>query len=482
MDELVLGIDIGTTAVKAAAFDRAGRQVFGYADNHPTLRAPGGIVEQDPSEWMMRVRAILAGLARQGLLARIRAVGITSQVNSHVFVGDDGKPLHPAIIWQDGRCAAAARALDAQVAAEDRMRWWGAPLPIDASHALARMAWMAEQRPEIWAQTRAVLLPKDYVIRALTGVWISDPMSNIGLVGPDLAYVPELLALVPGAAERLVPLADAADVAGRVPLAPGLPEVPVSVGIMDAWAGMIGVGMRAEGDAVYLSGTSEVLGLVSQVAHPVPGVLVFPTLGDITLHAGPTQSGGASVAWFCATFGVTPETMAAEAGVAGAAPLFLPHLAGERAPIWDAGARGAFLNLSAEMGRPEMARGVYEGVACSARLLLDALEASAGRPAGAMLCGGGGFRSDRWNQIRADMLGRPLKRLAVRDPGVLGAAALASVAGGLHGSLAAALDEIVVHDRTYEPDPARHASYAELFARYRAAYEALRALRPPQAG
>lgn len=475
--ELVLGIDIGTTAVKAAAFDLRGRRLHAFAAPVAMRRGPGGIAEQAPQDWLDRLGEALEALSAAGLPEGIGAVGITSQVNTHVFVDREGRPLAPAITWQDGRAAGEAARLDARIAAEDRLRWWGAPMGIDASHALARMAWMATHRPEAWARTQAVLLPKDFVIRALTGATVSDPMSNIGLVGSDLAYLPDLVALVPGAAERLAPLAPSPSVAGRARLGPGLGEVPVSVGIMDAWAGFHGVGLRAEGDAAYLSGTSEVIAAASETATGEPGLLVFPRHGNLRLHAGPTQSGGASVAWFCEAFGTTPEAMGREVEAAGPdvrAPLFLPHLAGERAPLWDPRARGAFLGLEAGMARAALARGVFEGVALSARLLLEAMDRSTGRRADLLLCGGGGFRSEAWNRIRADVLGRPLRRAAVPDAGVLGAAALGAVAAGLQPDLPAALADLVTHDRSYEPDPARAARYDDLFALYRPAYEALR--------
>jgi xylulokinase len=475
--DLILGIDIGTSAVKAGAFDGRGRRVRAFAAGTRTRRAPGGVAEQDPDEWLRHLTAALDDLRRAGLLPAVAAVGVTSQVNTHVFVDGGGRPLAPAILWQDGRAAPDAAALDARVSDAERARWWGAPMRIDASHALARMAWMARERPEAWAATRAVLLPKDLAIRALTGAAVSDPMSNIGLVGPDLAYVPDLLALAPGAADRLPPLADVMSVAGLARLAPGLPEVPVAVGIMDAWAGLHGVGLKADGDAAYLSGTSEVLAAASEAGPGAPGILVFPRHRGLRVHAGPTQAGGAAVAWFCAAAGLSPEAMAAEVEGAGPdlrAPLFLPHLAGERAPLWDAEARGAFLGLEAGMGRAALARGVFEGVAHSARLLLEALDASAGRRAEVLLCGGGGFRSDAWNQIRADVLGRPLRRAAVADAGVLGAAALAAVAAGLRPSLEEALAEVVAYDRLYEPDPVRAARHDETFALFRPAYEALR--------
>jgi xylulokinase len=475
MGELVLGIDIGTTAVKAAVFDPRGRRLHAFAAPVPMRRGPGGLAEQDPQDWLARLREAMDGIRAAGLAQGIGAVGLTSQVNTHVFVDEGGHPLAPALTWADTRAADTARALDARISPEERLRWWGAPMGIDASHALARMAWMAAHRPEVWERTRAVLLPKDFVLRALTGALVSDPMSNIGLVGADLAYPQGALALVPGASDRLPPLAPSTSVAGRLALAPGLPKIPVSVGIMDAWAGFYGVGLRAEGDATYLSGTSEVIATASEPATGEPGILVFPRHGGLRVHVGPTQSGGASLAWFCETHGITPDAACAEAADPDLrTPLFLPHLAGERAPLWDPRARGAFLGLDSGMTRAALAKGVLEGVALSARLLLEALDRSTGRRADLLLCGGGGFRSDAWAQIRADVLGRPLRRAAIPDAGTLGAAALGAVSGGLQPDLPSALADLVTHDATFEPDPQRAARYDDLFALYRPAYEALR--------
>ena len=254
--ELILAIDIGTTSIKAAVFDLRGRRLHAFAAPVLTVRRGGGVAEQDPQHWLDRVQEALSAVRAADLASRIGAVGITSQVNTHVFVDADGRPLAPAILWQDGRTAPEAAALDAGIALEDRLRWWGIPMGIDASHVLARMAWMTRHRPEVWERTETVLLPKDFVIRSLTGARVSDPMSNIGLVGPDLTYVRDLLALQPGATERLPRLDPAASEVGRMTLAPGEPSVPVAAGIMDAWAGFLGVGLRTEGDAAYLSGTS----------------------------------------------------------------------------------------------------------------------------------------------------------------------------------------------------------------------------------
>ncbi|MCU4654683.1 FGGY-family carbohydrate kinase [Roseibacterium sp. SDUM158016] len=474
---LILGIDIGTTAVKAVVYDMEGAERHRFARAYPTRRA-GAFVEQDPADWMACLGDAFAGIAAEGLAPAIAAIGITSQVNTHVFADDSGRPMHPAITWADTRARAAAAALDATITQQERLAWFGAPMGVDASHMAARMAWMEEAKPEVWAATARVLLPKDWVIGQLTGAHVSDPVSQIGAVGQDGRFVADLFARIEGAAARLPELRDPASVAGTTTLPGADRPVPVATGLMDAWASMFGVGVKAEGDAMYLSGTSEIPGVISSKVHPAEGALVFPPHMGLTLHAAPTQSGGASLAWLCRLFDTDPDTLMAE--VAALAPegpglLFLPHLSGERAPIWDASARGTFLGLDAGMGRAEMARAVLEGVAMSVRLAFAALDASSGTHARLLQCGGGGFASDTWNQIRSDVLGRGLQRLSARDPGALGAAALASVAAGLQPDLDTALAHAVSFDRTYEPDPRGAARAEALYALYRPAYEAARA-------
>ncbi|WP_419910495.1 xylulokinase [Hoeflea sp.] len=464
--DFVIGIDVGTTAVKAGLLDAAGTLIDYFSAAYPTNRPDGAIVEQDPQSWMSLVEAALEQIAAKNL--PIAAIGICSQVNTHVFVGADGEPLFPAIVWQDGRASAEAAELDGRVTDEQRIKWWGAPLPIDASNVIARMLWMSRHRPDIWEKTRYVMLPKDYCIFRLTGELAADPLSNIGLVGRSLAYIPEVLDLVPGAAERLVPLKDMKSLVGRVrqEVAQG---IPVANGTMDAWTGLLGCGGHADGTTVYLSGTSEILGITSRSIAATPGVVVFPEYQDICLHAGPTQSGGASQLWYCGMQGLEPEEMAviaARSDFRRPAPIFLPHLHGERAPIWNADARALFLGIEERTSSADMARAVYEGVAFSARLLLQSLEASAGIRNEVINCGGGGFQTEIWNQIRADILGRQCRRLSVKDPGVLGAAGLAGWAIGMHADLSAMFRQITQFDRTYDPNPRMVDLYDQLFPIY----------------
>jgi len=473
----LIGIDVGTTSVKATLFEATGKARKHFSNAYATMRPAPGFVEQDPSDWTSRVFAAMDSLAGDLPKGAVAGVGLCSQVNTHVFVDENGEALLPAITWQDGRCAEDARELDLLVAPEQRLKWWGAPLPIDASHMLSRMAWVKRTHPGVWRKTRWVMAPKDFCIFRLTGEATADPMSAFGVIDQTLAYIPELLALVPGAAERLPSLRGLTSPIGCV--RDGLPGAGLSMvtATMDAWAGMLGAGAVRDGDAAYLSGTSEVGAIVSRQRIPTPGVIAFPDCEGITLHAGPTQAGGASVAWLSALLGRSAEDISALAAASDTtrrAPAFLPHLQGERAPLWDIEARASFSGLDASMGPPEMARAVLEGVAYSVRLLFGALEESSGCRAERLHHAGGGARSDVWCQIRADILDRAIERKVGLDSGVIGAAMLAGVGTGVFASISEAAANLVRSDRIFEPDATRKAFYDEGFARYLDLYRRLK--------
>ena len=472
----LIGIDVGTTAVKAVLIGLDGRRRAEFEQAHPTARPAPGAAEQDPHHWMAGVLGALRQFEKAVKPGSLLGIGICSQVNSHVFVDAGGRPVLPAITWQDGRAAADAAGIDARVSAADKIAWFGGPVPIDASHALSRIAYVARVMPGAFARTRHVLLPKDFCALQLTGEVASDPVSAVGLVNRE-GYVAPLLALVPRAAELLPPLHVFTHVTGRVQAGMPCAGVPVVVGAMDAWGGMFGVGVAAEGEAMLQSGTSEIAGMVSATVVPTPGVVLFPPYQGITMHAAPTQSGGAALAWFAEVLGRTPAEAAAlgaTAAPSSAVPLFLPHLQGERAPLWDSASRGVFARMDGRAGAAELARAVLEGVALSVRWAFEALYGSTGQMPDLVHIGGGGARSDAWCQIKADALGRPLRRVAVADVGAVGAALLAGIGSGALPSLTEAIRTLVRYDRTFEPDAGLAGYYADRFEAYRALYTAMR--------
>jgi xylulokinase len=396
-----------------------------------------------------------------------------------VFVDADGHALAPAVTWQDSRATRQAAELDADVSAAEKASWWGAPLPIGASHVLARMVWMAKHKPDLYAATRHVLTPKDYCLRALAGVAVADPMSNFFVVGQDLTYVEPLIARVPGARERLPPLKFFTEVVGEIELGSSGKRAPVVAGTMDAWSGLFGAGVHKAGQGVYISGTSEILAVASAERVGAPGVVTFPSVGGLVVHAGPTQCGGDSLRWWGDTIsrdvaGVLE--LASRADRSGRPLLFLPHLEGERAPLWDAELRGAFIGLDGRSSGPDYALAVMEGVALSARMLLASLDAAAGEMVPRLFYAGGGARSDLWGHIRADCLGRPLDRVLYPDVGCLGAAIMAAVGVGAYDSLANAVSAMTRIGSHFEPDRNMKARYDAMYETYVLATQALRPL------
>jgi xylulokinase len=461
----IIGIDVGTTSVKAAVLDTTGVVRASFSESYETRRTSTHIVEQDPDGWVQLIKKALDSFAAHNVLA----VGLCSQANTHVFVGADGNALCPAISWQDGRASAEAAALDAQVTLEQKQAWWGAPMPIDASHAVSRMAWMAKHRPDIWGKTRWVMLPKDYCMFKLTGEASTDPLSNIGLVDNDLNYIAEVVDLVEGAKDRVAPLIGITDIAGRILQGPHA-DTPIVSGTMDAWAGLVGTGGATPKSTMYLSGTSEILGISSSKVVPTPGVIVFPSANDIRLHAGPTQNGGDAKLWFCQVTGMSMDEMSAmvaQTPRSFSTPLFLPHLEGARAPVWDAGLRGSFIGIGRQTRLPDFARAVYEGVAFSALHVLETLNVSADVDSDLISCGGGGFKSPAWTQIRADILGKPLQVLTDGEPGILGAVTLAAIGVGAFTDVTEASIAFAKFDAPYQPNMKMVGTYTSVFEIYK---------------
>ena len=348
-----LGFDVGTSAVKAGLLRLDSHEpMLTVSRPYPTARPAPGWVEQDPRDWIAAMAECWTELEATVGPLELRSVGLCSQVNTHLFVDEAMATLGPAITWQDVRAAEA-----------------GAELGRDASFALSRLLWLEQAQPRLRAATRWLLLPKDYCLVELTGDLASDPLSAVGLVGSDGAYVDETLALVDGAERVLPPLRRHDDELGRTREGNGVglpPGVPVAVGAMDAWGSFFGAGLLREGRALDLAGTSEVVGGASTGASPEPGVVTFPPVDGLTVHAGPTQAGGSALEWIARLLRLSAPEALARAQEADADPqdlVFLPHLAGERAPYWNPEARGVFVGLTTATAAGDLALATLEGVA-----------------------------------------------------------------------------------------------------------------------
>jgi xylulokinase len=495
-DPLYIGIDVGTTSTKGAIVDAVGRLLAVASVPYTVSRPHPGWAEQDPHDYVdATIRVVRELLATPSVdSACVAALCSSGQAPTHLLIDARGEPVRPAILWQDTRAAAEATALAQEVPADLMANLIGMNWPVDASNPLARGRWLAAHQPESLARAAHLLIPKDYVHYALTGVMRTDAWSAKGLVHQGTHRIVEGIEDLGRLPARIIPDAGTPrDVVGRVTAeasrATGLPVgIPAICGWTDGMVAMLGTGSLGHpGLASDVSGTSEVTGVTLASEPPAIGRLMAARVVDTDrwILYGPTQASGASLGWVTRTVTlpgnpVTPEerqaTALAEASAvdAGAAGLtFLPYLEGERAPIWNPRARGAFTGLSTATTPGHLIRAVLEGVSCSVRHILDLAVQTGGTPICEVRVAGGGARIALWNQIKADVTGLVFRPCETHENGVLGSAILAATGVGHFADLASASDAMVHVGQPVPPNPAHRETYDRLMERYLDLYPAI---------
>ncbi len=488
MSDLFVGLDLGTSAIKVGLFDMAGRLWSLGRQEYPLYSPHPGWAEQEPEAWWDAACAALHEVtATSGAdPGRIVAVGLSGQAPSQVLVAADGATLGRAILWSDQRAGAEAAWLGERITPQQAQAWTGSAFISGVTQPPARLLWLMKHRSDDWERCEAVLQPKDFIALRLTGCMATDRNSSYGLFNPTTGrYHGDYLALLEVEPEKMPPVVAPSEAVGEVTLeaaaASGLRVgTPVFSGTIDAWCDIIGCGGVAPGCAVDVAGTSEVVALVTDRPAEGDGVHSAWLADDLYWVGGPMQTGGAALAWLARGFyggGVGFEELEADAssvppGASGL--LFLPYLEGERAPLWDASARGAFVGLTGRHTRAHCARAVYEGVAFAVHDILARSEAAAGIRPAALRVSGGGSRSAFWNQVKADVIGRPVQQMAVSDAACLGAALIASVGVGAFDRLTAAAEAMANPVVLFEPRMSHTTKYDDLFATWRELYLALR--------
>lgn len=484
----VVGIDIGTSAVKAAAFDRHGRRVALASAPCRVQHLRPGWVEHDPRHTWRSVANSLRALWRDGLdPAQAAAVGLSGHFST-VFLDNAGAPTAPCLTWLDSRATEEAEWLAAHLGPARLARYQGIRLPLSAAMPPARVRWVAQHCPEALARTAWTAQTKDYVGWRLHRRRVSDAHSMMGLMRvPDGRTFPAYLQAL-GIPVRLLPdVAPPWQVVGAVTEAAAratglLAGTPVVTGWIDAYCSMLGTGMGDPAMGFDVAGTSEVIGVVT--GEPVRsrhhrGELVIPLDAKTTAVYGLTNAGADSLAWARQAWapGVSYARLLAEAEavpVEADGPLFLPYLQGERSPVWDERAAGALVGLRRHHARGHLVRVVLEGVAFSVRHNLEQVLRVAGRDVAGLRVSGGGALGDLWNQVKADVLGRPMHLVREPEAGALGAAMLAARGLDWYGSFAEAVAGMVRVTRTWPPHPEVRAIYDARYRRYLALYPALK--------
>lgn len=487
---VLLGIDIGTSSVKALLFDAArARPLAVHGVEYPIRTPVPGWAEQDPDDyWRATIAAVRQTLAQAGT-RELAAISFSGQMHGTILLDAANRPLRPAIIWADARSGAEAARLAADFPAYASI---AGTLPA-AGFMIATLSWLAAHQPELLRQAARVVLPKDYVRLMLTGsaaTEVSDAAGSGAFAAARGDWAAEIIASAGLPLDLFPPVLQSAALAGTLlPAAAealGLPAgIPVIAGCADQPAQAIGNGLIAPGAASVTVGTG------GQVFVPLqpPGALPTDERLHVFNHAvpnlwyvlGASLSAGLSLRWLRDLVGLKDapdayERLSAEA--AAVAPgaeglLFLPYLAGERTPHMDPLARGVFVGLSLRHTRAHLARAVMEGVCFALRQALEISLMLSG-PVDVIIASGGGMESALWRQMMADVTGLPLQKSLMAEQACIGAALLAGVGAGVYDSLASACAQTVQRGALTEPDAARHAFYDQHYARFLALYPLLR--------
>ncbi|MEA2740633.1 MAG: xylulokinase [Acetobacteraceae bacterium] len=473
---MFLGIDFGTSAVKALLVDGA-QTVVGSATVPLSVQRPAaGHSEQDPQAWWQAMLDAVDALARDhaSAVSAVVGIGLSGQMHGAVLLDATGAVLRPAILWNDVRSAVECAELEVavpdlrQVTGNIAMPGFTAP----------KLLWVRKHEPAVFARMRTVLLPKAYIRYRMTGEMIEEMSDASGTLWLDVGRRDwsDVMLSATGLSRAAMPrLVEGNAAAGtlRAELAARwhMAHRPVLAGgAGDNAAGAVGLSAIRPGDAFVSLGTSGVLFATTDRFRPWPQAAVHAFCHALpgTWHQmGVTLSAAASLAWWAGVTGRPEADLLAEVGspVAPSPALFLPYLGGERTPHNDGTIRGAFAGLSHDTDRRLLTQAVLEGVAFSLRDCLDALSASGTRIEAADVIGGGS-RSRAWIAIVAAALGIPLSRLADGEHGgAFGAARLARMA--VTGE---APDEVCTPPARVEtvvPDAALAAAYARRVAQYR---------------
>jgi xylulokinase len=469
----LVGIDVGTTGVKALAIAPNGEVLAREEEEYPLSIPQPGWAEQDPEVWW---RATEQALGRLGA-TDVAGIGLSGQMHGLVALDSADRVLRPAILWNDQRTGAECAEIEARVGLARLIELTG-------NRALTgftapKLLWLRRHEPEVYGRISHVLLPKDFVRLRLTGERAIDCADASGTLLFDVAsrrWSAEVLDALELPAEWLPPALESPAVSGVT-----RDGIPVAAGAGDQAAGALGVGVDRPGPLSVQIGTSGVVfaALPAFAADPEARVHAFCHAVPGAWHAmGVMLSAAGSLRWFRDAFapGADYTELTAEAGrwePGAEGVLYLPYLAGERTPHADPGARGAFAGLSPRHDRGALVRAVLEGVAYGLRDSLELLRALGVEPAAGRVSGGAS-RSELWLRIVASVLGVPLERTVTEEGAAYGAALLAGVAGGVFADVGEAVAACVrIQDRV-EPEPSWQASYDVGYERFRALYPAIR--------
>jgi xylulokinase len=457
-----LGIDIGTSSVKAVLVDDSEAIVAQASDTLVVSRPQPGFSEQDAQSWWRATVNAVTSLPRD-LRAAVQAVGLSGQMHGATLLDDRDEPLRPAILWNDGRSANECAELERR---EPNSRAITGNIMMPGFTA-PKLLWVANHEPQIFRRTAHVLLPKDYVRLKLTGERVSDLSDASGTQWLDVGrrdWSDAMLAATGLTRSHMPRLVEGTEASGSITAAVAdelrLPRVVVAGGGGDNAASAVGLGVVAPGQAFLSLGTSGVLFVVTDRFRPNPDRAVHAfchCLPNRWHQMSVMLSAASCLDWVAQLTGQRDLVRLVEGaqarGVNRHSPFFLPYLAGERTPYNDPHARGVFFGIGSDTDAVDLAVAVLEGVALAFADGLDVLLEKGGS-IDEISVTGGGARLPYWGHLLAAALSRPL---TYRVGGEVGAALGAARLGRLALGGGQPYEKVCVAppvDRVVQPDPA----------------------------
>jgi xylulokinase len=485
---LAIGLDVGSQSIKGVLLDGDGVEIASassaLAMNHPRA----GWAEQDPRDFEQGAASVIANLlgATNSARSDVATLALACQVDGVVPLSSSGDALGPAIIWLDRRADQQAHAMAERIG-RDRLFDMTGLVP-DASHSGPKILWLRDNDPETYAAATAFPPVAGYLLHRLTNRLAVDHANASSSMLYDIRarrWSTELLDAFDLGESQLGEILNAGDIAGQ--LSPTAAELlglsthcAVLVGTGDDHAASVGSGALHEGAITDVTGTAEPV-TVASAALVLDHQMLVEThahaLSDYYLIENPGFVSGGSTKWFAdEVLGVSQSAffeLADQAPPASDGVLFIPALSGAMTPTWNALMRGAFTGLAMPHTSKTMARAVLEGCAYALRDVVECFD-SLGLGRDEIRVVGGGAASDTWMQIKADVTGRPVYRVLVKQATALGAAMLAGVAAGIFSDVTDAVNRTVtVADEPFVPNPANRSNYDEAYHRYRDHYFAV---------
>ena len=481
-----IGVDLGTSACKFLLMDERG-EILNITSRSYDVEFPHpGWSQQNPEDWWRAVREGVPELLAGFDASQVAGIGCGGQMHGLVALDEKDQVIRPAILWNDGRTVEQVRYLNETVGTSRLLELTGNIAY--AGFTAPKVLWMRDEEPELFSRIAHVLLPKDYLNHLLTGEYATDVSDASGMLLFDVArraWSDEMLELCGLTAAQMPRVYESYEPIGTL-----LPEVAAELGLP---AGVV-VAAGAGDNAAAAVGTGAVGAGTMNISLGTSGTVFIPTaefapgVGD-RIHSfchadgawhlmGCILSAASCNAWWVNDILGSDDMAAEQAGIDASSadatlPYFLPYLMGERTPLNDVNARGAFVGMSMSTTRSDLTRAVLEGVAFAVRDSVEIARSLGVDVTSSTVCGGGA-KSRLWLQMLADVLGIELVLPTTEQGPGFGGAMLASVAAGAYESVAACVGAIVSERERIEPNPELAAAYERRYQTWHELYPALR--------